>query len=170
MNSWSLYTTPKLVIREIQCSGEPTVRAVPPLCAGVVVFIFMWICNMKLSCHVVLFFIVFKEEYITISHFIFRVWNLNAILWCWKHLKVHWMLRRGILSYVHSDLLTFQKERETSVGFPPSGLSSIALNFTQFKNWFIYMMFKFSNKKIFPKNIYLFSQRYLCYCKYSLRF
>lgn len=43
---------------------------------GVVVFIFMLLFNMKyLSCHVFLFFTIFKEEYITISHLIFREWK-----------------------------------------------------------------------------------------------
>lgn len=44
------------------------------------------------------------------------------------------MLGRGILSYVDSNLLMFQKEKRNFVGFPPSGLSSIALNFIKFKN------------------------------------
>lgn len=41
------------------------------------------------------------------------------------------------------------------MGFPHSGLSSIALNRTQFTNWFIYMMFKFSNEKYLapPPNV-----------------
>lgn len=44
------------------------------VCTGVVVFIFMLLFNMKyLICHVFLFFTIFKEECITISHFIFRV-------------------------------------------------------------------------------------------------
>lgn len=37
------------------------------------------------------------------------------------------------------------------VGFPPSGLSGIALCFTLFENWFIYTVFKFPNEKYLSK-------------------
>ena len=49
--------------------------------ADVVVFIFMLLFNMKyLSCHVFLFFTVFKEEHITVSHFTFIV--CKRMLFC----------------------------------------------------------------------------------------
>lgn len=45
------------------------------------------------------------------------------------------MLGKEILSYVDSDLLMFQNEkRKFFCGFPPSGLSGIALCFTLFEN------------------------------------
>lgn len=70
---------------------------------------------------------------------------------------MHSTLGRGILSDVDADLLVFREEKRHFRGFPRSGLSSIALNRTQFTNWFIYMMFKFSNEKYlapFPKCAY----------------
>lgn len=67
-----------------------------------------------------------------------------------------------ILSNVDSDLSEFWKKNKLLQVFLPSGLSSIALNLTQFENGFVYVMFKLSNAKYLSKqNIFIFPKVFL---------